>query len=111
MHRGETIKCVLVTRRSIKECCQRCERAGWCTAFIAARRGLATVLETAKAEGRLLLRPIHGDPKVNNVMLCAQLEKIIRDKILVPQQETISYNCIQVFRELFKVNREGCGCC
>ena len=51
---------------------QRCERAGWCTAFIAARRGLATVLETAKAEGRLLLRPIHGDPKVNNVMLCAQ---------------------------------------
>jgi Ser/Thr protein kinase RdoA (MazF antagonist) len=27
------------------------------------------VLEKAKAQGRLGLRPIHGDPKVNNVMM------------------------------------------
>jgi Ser/Thr protein kinase RdoA (MazF antagonist) len=47
-----------------------CGRARWCMAFIAARRELATVLEAAKAAGRLQLRPIHGDPKVNNVMLC-----------------------------------------
>jgi Ser/Thr protein kinase RdoA (MazF antagonist) len=40
--------------------------------FIAARRTWAQVLEEARAQGRLKLRPIHGDPKVNNVLLdCA----------------------------------------
>jgi Ser/Thr protein kinase RdoA (MazF antagonist) len=33
------------------------------------RRGWVDVLEKAKAQGKLRLRPIHGDPKVNNVML------------------------------------------
>lgn len=37
--------------------------------FVEARRGVAGLLEDAKADGRLLLRPIHGDPKVNNIML------------------------------------------
>jgi Ser/Thr protein kinase RdoA (MazF antagonist) len=37
--------------------------------FVAARRTWAPVLEDAKAQGRLSLRPMHGDPKVNNVML------------------------------------------
>jgi Ser/Thr protein kinase RdoA (MazF antagonist) len=37
--------------------------------FVSERRGLAHVLESARAEGRLQLRPIHGDPKVNNVMM------------------------------------------
>ncbi len=32
-------------------------------------RAWAHLLEEAKAQGRLRLRPIHGDPKVNNVML------------------------------------------
>ena len=31
--------------------------------------GLAPVLEDAKKQGKLTPRPIHGDPKVNNVML------------------------------------------
>jgi len=35
----------------------------------AARRAWVPVLEEARARGRLHLRPIHGDPKVNNVML------------------------------------------
>jgi Ser/Thr protein kinase RdoA (MazF antagonist) len=43
----------------------------WCLGFIAARERLVPVLEQARAEGRLQLRPIHGDPKVNNVMLCS----------------------------------------
>lgn len=38
-------------------------------AFIEARRSLARVLEDAKASGKLPLRPIHGDPKINNVMM------------------------------------------
>ncbi|MCG6916792.1 MAG: aminoglycoside phosphotransferase family protein [Deltaproteobacteria bacterium] len=37
--------------------------------FIEERRGWANVLEKAKGQGRLGLRPIHGDPKVNNVMI------------------------------------------
>jgi len=50
---------------------QLCDRNQWCRAFVEKRRDLAPLLERAKAEGRLQLRPIHGDPKVNNVMLCA----------------------------------------
>jgi Ser/Thr protein kinase RdoA (MazF antagonist) len=37
--------------------------------FIGERRDWANVLEAAKGQGRLSLRPIHGDPKVNNVMM------------------------------------------
>ena len=37
--------------------------------FVSERRDWAHVLEEAKAHGRLRLRPIHGDPKVNNVMI------------------------------------------
>jgi Ser/Thr protein kinase RdoA (MazF antagonist) len=37
--------------------------------LVAARRAWAPVLEKARAAGRLRLRPIHGDPKVDNVML------------------------------------------
>jgi len=37
--------------------------------FVAERRAFAPVLENSRAQGRLSLRPIHGDPKVNNVML------------------------------------------
>lgn len=48
-----------------------CDRSQWCHAFIEQRRDLTPVLEAGKAAGHLALRPIHGDPKVNNVMLCA----------------------------------------
>lgn len=40
-----------------------------CIDFIEARQEWAHVLENAKADGHLQLRPIHGDPKVNNIML------------------------------------------
>jgi len=45
------------------------DAVAWCHRFIAERRTLAPVLEQARASGRLQLRPIHGDPKVNNVLL------------------------------------------
>ncbi|MGE5311135.1 MAG: phosphotransferase enzyme family protein [Nitrospirota bacterium] len=41
----------------------------YCLEFVGERRTWAHVLEDAKAQGRLRLRPIHGDPKVNNVMI------------------------------------------
>lgn len=40
-----------------------------CLAFVEQRRSLVPVLERAKAAGILRERPIHGDPKINNVML------------------------------------------
>ena len=42
---------------------------GYGLQFIKERRGWAKVLEDAREQGRLSLRPIHGDPKVNNVMM------------------------------------------
>jgi hypothetical protein len=38
-------------------------------AFIAERRDWASVLQDALAEGRLRERPIHGDPKIDNIMI------------------------------------------
>jgi Ser/Thr protein kinase RdoA (MazF antagonist) len=40
-----------------------------CIKFVLARRDWAHVLENAKERGALPLRPVHGDPKVNNVMI------------------------------------------
>ncbi|MCJ7833147.1 MAG: phosphotransferase [Deltaproteobacteria bacterium] len=37
--------------------------------FINRQRTLVDVLEKAKEQGKLHLRPIHGDPKVNNVLI------------------------------------------
>jgi hypothetical protein len=45
--------------------------------FVAKRRAQAGVLESAKAQGRLRLRPIHGDPKVNNVLFDAETNQAV----------------------------------
>jgi len=47
----------------------RSTEVNYCLQFVEKRSGPAHVLENAKAQGRLLLRPIHGDPKVNNIMM------------------------------------------
>jgi Ser/Thr protein kinase RdoA (MazF antagonist) len=41
----------------------------YCHQFVRDRRELATVLETAKQEGELQLRLMHGDPKINNILI------------------------------------------
>lgn len=41
----------------------------YCLKFVEDRQAWVPVLETAKSQGKLPLRPIHGDPKVNNVMI------------------------------------------
>lgn len=46
-----------------------CGASRWCAAFVEQRQELAPVLERARERGQLRLRPIHGDPKVNNVLL------------------------------------------
>ena len=48
-----------------------------CLRFISDRSSWANVLENAKAQGILNLRPIHGDPKVNNIMIDANTKQAI----------------------------------
>ena len=45
------------------------EQIHHCLDFVAQRQAWAHVLEKAKASGALKLRPIHGDPKVNNILI------------------------------------------
>jgi len=40
-----------------------------CYRFVQERRDWAAVLENAKEQGALALRPVHGDPKIANVMI------------------------------------------
>ena len=41
----------------------------YCLQFVRSRTARSDILENARSEGRLLLRPIHGDPKVNNILI------------------------------------------
>jgi len=41
----------------------------YCLKFVKQRREFAHILENAREQGKLMIRPIHGDPKVNNVMI------------------------------------------
>ena len=41
----------------------------YCIQFIEKRRALAHVLEDAKAQGKIHMRVMHGDPKINNVLI------------------------------------------
>jgi Ser/Thr protein kinase RdoA (MazF antagonist) len=41
----------------------------YCLQLVMKRRKWASILEDAKNQNRLFLRPIHGDPKVNNIMI------------------------------------------
>lgn len=40
----------------------------WCARFVAEHRDWVPVLEEAREQGLLRVRPIHGDPKVNNIL-------------------------------------------
>ncbi len=51
---------------------EQAQQTQYCLDFIEARKDWAHVLERAKAAGHLQLRPIHGDPKVNNIMMDSQ---------------------------------------
>jgi Ser/Thr protein kinase RdoA (MazF antagonist) len=53
------------------------DRVDYCLKFIEHRQEWAQVLENAKNLGKLPLRPIHGDPKVNNVMICTTTQQAI----------------------------------
>ena len=46
-----------------------CKDIKFCMEFVASRQHRVGILEQAKEKGLLIQRPIHGDPKVNNVMI------------------------------------------
>ena len=53
-----------------RNACSQVPRSGLLPAVCERAKGLCRMSsKTAKAQGRLRLRPIHGDPKVNNVMI------------------------------------------
>ncbi|MEL6442576.1 MAG: aminoglycoside phosphotransferase family protein [Cyanobacteria bacterium J06621_8] len=49
----------------------------YCTQFISDRPKLPYVLEAAKGSGKLKLRIIHGDPKINNIMIDRSSHKAV----------------------------------
>ena len=49
----------------------------YCRKFIEERKGRVSVLEDAKKEGKILLRAIHGDPKINNILIDKSTEQAV----------------------------------
>lgn len=49
----------------------------YCLQFVSDRTTFAHILENAKAEGKLPLRLMHGDPKINNVMFDTATQKAV----------------------------------
>ncbi len=47
----------------------RSPEMAYALAFVDERRAFAPVLEAARARGTLVARPIHGDPKMNNILI------------------------------------------
>lgn len=56
-----------------------------CIRFIEARRDGVDVLEKAKARGELPLRLIHGDPKVNNILI----DRLTRRSVAMVDLDTV----------------------
>jgi Ser/Thr protein kinase RdoA (MazF antagonist) len=50
----------------------RSPEVDYCLQIVSDRKGLAHILEDAKASGKLPLRTMHGDPKVNNILFDKQ---------------------------------------
>lgn len=49
----------------------------YCLQFIRDRKQDTTILETAKAEGKLQLRLMHGDPKINNILIDTDTQQAV----------------------------------
>ena len=75
----------------------------YCLEFIAQRSGEVDVLEYAKHRGLLKLRPIHGDPKINNIMI----ERTTGKAIAMIDLDTIKPGLIHY--DLGDCLRSGCN--
>ncbi len=60
-------------KSNLNECkMMRSPELDYCLKFVSDRRGLVNILEDAKSKGKLALRTMHGDPKVNNILFDRQ---------------------------------------
>ncbi|BAZ43853.1 aminoglycoside phosphotransferase [Chondrocystis sp. NIES-4102] len=57
--------------------CNSSPEVNYCHKFISDRPDLPYILETAKETGTLPQRIIHGDPKINNIMLDCQTQQAV----------------------------------
>lgn len=56
---------------------QRSPEVNYCLNFVSDRQTWAHVLENAKQAGKLKLRLMHGDPKINNIMFDTATDKAV----------------------------------
>jgi len=75
----------------------------YCLKFVEQRRKFAYVLEHARQQGKLMLRPVHGDPKVNNVMI----EKTTGRAISLVDLDTVKPGLIHY--DIGDCMRSGCN--
>ncbi|GAB4527867.1 MAG: aminoglycoside phosphotransferase family protein [Pleurocapsa sp.] len=75
----------------------------YCHRFIGDRVKFASVLENAKAAGELKLRTIHGDPKINNIML----DKTTGQAIAVIDLDTVKPGLVHY--DIGDCLRSGCN--
>lgn len=59
----------VIARDSLPSSVSESPEVGYCRQMVEARRSWASILEDAKDNGKLQLRVIHGDPKINNFMI------------------------------------------
>ncbi len=71
--------------------------------FLAERRDAIPVLENAKQQGKLHLRPTHGDPKVDNVMI----DDVTGQAVGVIDLDTIKPGLVQL--DIGDCLRSGCN--
>jgi Ser/Thr protein kinase RdoA (MazF antagonist) len=75
----------------------------YCIKFVNKRRLLANILEDAKTKGKLPLRIMHGDPKINNIMI----EKDTRKAISIIDLDTVKPGLIHY--DIGDCLRSGCN--
>jgi len=86
-----------------KKCLHQSPEVNYCLQFINERKAWVHVLEDAKAQGKLSLRPIHGDPKVNNVMI----DTTTRQAISVVDLDTVKPGLVHY--DIGDCLRSGCN--
>jgi Ser/Thr protein kinase RdoA (MazF antagonist) len=74
-----------------------------CMRFVKERSAWAHVLENGKTKGRLNIRPIHGDPKVNNIMM----DRATGDAVSIIDLDTVKPGLVHY--DIGDCLRSGCN--
>lgn len=81
----------------------RSPEVNYCLQVVQDRQVWAHVLETAKAEGKLPLRLMHGDPKINNIMF----DKVTGQAVSVVDLDTVKPGLVHY--DIGDCLRSGCN--